>query len=92
MTEHRAAAVGQSVLLGALRFDEGRPSGELTINSCHGQAVQGVAPGFLVTARAEDGVIEAIERGSMYGLEWHPEMDATGPALYARFVELCRAG
>ncbi|MEN9581428.1 MAG: hypothetical protein RJA70_4437 [Pseudomonadota bacterium] len=62
-----------------------------TTNSCHGQAVADVAPGFTVTARAADGVIEAIERGRLYGIEWHPETDATGERLYGNFANLVRA-
>lgn len=48
----------------------------LAVNSRHHQAVKQVAPGFYVTARAPDGVIEAIEStNSQYalGLQFHPE-------------------
>lgn len=46
-------------------------------NSFHHQAIKDVAPGFKVTARAKDGVIEAIEKegnGIVIGVQWHPEM------------------
>lgn len=49
------------------------------INSFHHQAIKDVAEGFEVTARADDGVVECIERleGSfMCGVQWHPEMMA----------------
>lgn len=61
-------------------------------NSSHGQAVRDVAPGFTITARAEDGVTEAIEdptRG-LFGVEWHPESDATQAAVYGQFVAQLR--
>jgi putative glutamine amidotransferase len=48
-------------------------------NSFHHQAVKNVAPGFIVNARSEDGVIEGIERpGDVFtlGVQWHPEMMA----------------
>ena len=48
----------------------------LAVNSFHHQAVKEPAPGFRVTARATDGVIEAIESTeykSMLGVQWHPE-------------------
>lgn len=48
----------------------------LPVNSFHHQAVKEVAPGFKVTARSSDGVIEAIESTeykSMMGVQWHPE-------------------
>lgn len=50
-----------------------------SVNSFHHQAMKDVADGFWVTARADDGVVECIERqeGSfMCGVQWHPEMMA----------------
>ena len=47
------------------------------VNSFHHMAVHEVAPGFKVMARAEDGIIEAIEKedGSfVLGVQFHPEM------------------
>lgn len=49
------------------------------VNSFHHQSIKGLAEGFKVTARSDDGVIEGIERqdGSfMCGVQWHPEMMA----------------
>lgn len=43
-------------------------------NSYHGQCPGKVAPGFRVTARAEDGTIEAIEKDNIIGVQWHPEV------------------
>lgn len=51
-------------------------TGTLPVNSFHHQAVAEPAPGFRVSARAADGVIEAIESTeykSMLGVQWHPE-------------------
>lgn len=61
-------------------------------NSSHGQAVRDIAPGFAITARAEDGVTEAIEDASrgLYGVEWHPETDATCAAVYGEFLAQLR--
>ena len=42
-------------------------------NSYHMQCADEPAPGFRVTARAEDGTIEAIEKGNIIGVQWHPE-------------------
>lgn len=44
-------------------------------NSAHHQAVKDVAPGFRVTARAQDGVIEAMEDRTRHTLavQFHPE-------------------
>jgi len=46
------------------------------VNSRHHQAVKDLAPGFLVSATAPDGVIEAIENPAKrfcLGVQWHPE-------------------
>lgn len=50
--------------------------GGVKTNSFHHQAVKKVAPGFRVSARSEDGVIEGIEkptRSFVVGVQWHPE-------------------
>lgn len=49
---------------------------KLMVNSFHHQAVKDAAPGFRISARATDGVAEAIESTeykSMIGVQWHPE-------------------
>ena len=49
----------------------------ITVNSSHHQALDRVAPGLRVTARAPDGVIEGVEWTAddwwMLGVQWHPE-------------------
>jgi putative glutamine amidotransferase len=65
----------------------------LEVNSRHHQAVKNVAPGFVVTATAPDGVIEVIEDPKArfcLGVQWHPEnFFRTGEfrALFEGFVE-----
>ena len=49
---------------------------KVAVNTFHHQAVKDVAPGFKITARASDGVVEAIEKiGSdkVFGVQFHPE-------------------
>jgi putative glutamine amidotransferase len=58
-----------------------------SVSSSHRQAVATVAPGFAATAWAQDGVVEAIEQGSLVGVEWHPENDASADFVYGRWVE-----
>ena len=48
----------------------------LSVNSAHHQAAEAVGPGIVVSGRAPDGVIEAIEdprRTFCLGVQWHPE-------------------
>lgn len=59
------------------------------INSRHHQAIDELADGFNVAATASDGIIEAIEGHGHFGIQWHPESDATGAHVYRAFVEHC---
>ncbi|GBG97521.1 gamma-glutamyl-gamma-aminobutyrate hydrolase family protein [Lactococcus termiticola] len=52
-------------------------SKEVRVNSFHHQLIKTVPDDFRVSARAKDGVVEAIEaRGHRFlvGVQWHPEM------------------
>jgi putative glutamine amidotransferase len=60
------------------------------VSSSHRQGVADVAPGFVASAWAPDGLVEAIERPGLIGVEWHPESDESGSLVYSRFVALAR--
>lgn len=52
------------------------PDERVDVNSRHHQSVKDPAPGFIVSAVAPDGVIEAIEKPDArfcLGVQWHPE-------------------
>ncbi len=74
-------------------------TGEITVNSLHGQAIDRPAPGLVVEARAEDGTIEAVRAengpGFVLGIQWHPEWryaeDPASVALFRAFGDACRA-
>lgn len=69
----------------------------LSVRSGHHQAVGRVGDGLAVTARAGDGIVEAIEvvgRQWMMGVQWHPE-DPAAPArdldlLMSDFINVAR--
>jgi putative glutamine amidotransferase len=74
-----------------------------TVNTSHHQAVARAAQGMVVTARAPDNVIEAMEleneQGTsrtahwVTGVQWHPERlegDRLAEALFREFVEAAR--
>jgi putative glutamine amidotransferase len=65
----------------------------MAVNSFHQQSIESVGEGFVVSARAPDGLIEAIEStdGLQIGVQFHPEImgDRMDP-LFQFFVELCR--
>jgi putative glutamine amidotransferase len=66
---------------------------EVTVNSWHHQSVRRPGRGLRITARAPDGVIEAVEgtrgQGWVIGVQWHPERmpdDALARKLFQRLV------
>lgn len=67
------------------------------VNSFHHQAVKAVASGFVVTATAPDGVIEALEdphRPFVIAVQWHPERmvdrHADQRQLFAALIDAAR--
>ncbi|RQD73374.1 MAG: gamma-glutamyl-gamma-aminobutyrate hydrolase family protein [Candidatus Syntrophonatronum acetioxidans] len=71
--------------------------GNLRVNSFHHQGIAQVAPGFLVSGRAPDEVIEVLEYregGYALGVQWHPETmvkrDKKMGHLFADFVCACK--
>jgi gamma-glutamyl-gamma-aminobutyrate hydrolase PuuD len=86
-TYHTIAIEKKSALYGMF----GRTSAR--VNSSHHQSTKAVPPGFAVTAKAQDGIIEAIESGSgtfVMGVQFHPErlrvFDPRFDALFMRLV------
>lgn len=88
---HKAHIVPGSKLSGLL------PSSEVWVNSLHHQAVDQLGNGLAVSARAEDGTVEAIEltdHSFCVAVQWHPEhLSARRPdqqKIFDHFVSLCR--
>jgi putative glutamine amidotransferase len=66
----------------------------LLVNSRHHQAIKKAAPGFVVSATAPDGVIEAVERPDLpyvIGVQWHPENFYRTGEFRALFEGLAKA-
>ncbi len=69
----------------------------VTVNSLHHQAVRDLAPGLRASARAPDGLIEAVELSDhpfALAVQWHPEMLPDAPEmrrLFEALVEAARA-
>jgi putative glutamine amidotransferase len=77
-------------LLGRKRYE---------VNSYHHQAVKVAAPGFTVSARTADGIVEAIEGPDevfIVGVQFHPEKlleeKPELKAIFARFVQEAAKG
>lgn len=73
--------------------DADEPEGTLPVHVYHHQAIDRVADGLTVTARTDEGVIEAVEvDGARFGLavQWHPEENAADRRLFAGLVDAAR--
>ena len=71
---------------------------KLTVNSSHREAVGELSDQVVASARADDGVIEAIEVPSQtfaLGIQWHQERyvgcNHGGNRIFHAFVEACRS-
>lgn len=64
------------------------------VKSYHHQAIDELAPGLVVSARSDDGTIQAVELPSVpfgVAVQWHPEEDAEDDArLFAGLVEAAK--
>lgn len=64
----------------------------IEVNSYHHQAIDKLAPNFKISAKSEDGLIEAIESERIIAVQWHPERMCSIPAfqnLFNGFVSSC---
>jgi putative glutamine amidotransferase len=86
---HTVAIAGDSRLARILGGEQA------AVNSFHHQAVKELAPGFVATAAAPDGVIEGIEcpeHPFAVGVQWHPEgMWVRHPVMLELFTALVLA-
>ncbi len=73
-------------------------SGEVVVNSLHGQGIRKLAAGVTVEAVADDGLIEAftVDEAEAFALavQWHPEWQAKSnefsSAIFRAFGDACR--
>jgi putative glutamine amidotransferase len=65
---------------------------EANVNSSHHQSVLEPGQGLRITARAPDGVVEAVEwtgdSNWVVGVQWHPERMPEDPLALTLFREL----
>ncbi|MFB9644733.1 gamma-glutamyl-gamma-aminobutyrate hydrolase family protein [Microbacterium terregens] len=63
--------------------------GDLVVHSYHHQGVDRLGDGLVVTARTDDGLVQAVESteaGYVLGVQWHPEQDTEDRRLFAGLV------
>jgi len=84
--EHDIEVVDGTLLAGIAAQGRG------TVNTYHHQAIDTVAPGFCVSARAVDGVVEAIEwevsgqHPFLLMIQWHPERMPGAEQVFSRSI------
>ncbi|MFT4030750.1 MAG: gamma-glutamyl-gamma-aminobutyrate hydrolase family protein [Protaetiibacter sp.] len=69
--------------------------GAFDVHSYHHQGVDRVGEGLVVTARTDDGLVQAFESdgdGYVMGVQWHPEENAQDKSLFAGLVAQAAAG
>lgn len=61
------------------------------VSTYHHQAAENIGKGLSISARAEDGTVEAVEDMSrnLIGLQWHPEV-GDDLRVFTKFVALCQ--
>ncbi len=64
----------------------------LEVGSLHHQAIGRLGDGLVATARTPGGVVEAVEarHHDLLAVQWHPENEATGDALFVDVVDRAR--
>ena len=65
----------------------------LTVLSYHHQAIDRLADGLVVSARADDGIVQAVELSSpqfAVAVQWHPEESAEDRRLFDALVDAAR--
>jgi putative glutamine amidotransferase len=75
---------------GDSRLGEALGVGTIVVNSMHHQGIRHLGAGLVPTAIAPDGLIEGAElkgRGFAVGVQWHPEMFASGQPSVGRLFE-----
>jgi len=104
--QYNALAHSIEIVKGGLLASIWPESGQVQVNSLHGQGVDQLAPGLSVEAKAEDGLIEAfsVDNAKTFALavqwhpewQWHPEKDQVDDfpfyrAIFKAFGDACRA-
>ena len=66
-----------------------------SVNSYHHQAIDRPGSGLIISARAEDGTVEAIEseNSRVFAVQWHPErmLNGNGADIFRIFAGMFRA-
>jgi putative glutamine amidotransferase len=86
---HVRPEVGHPVYLAAGSVLGSLLGAESVVSSLHHQGVATLGVDWRATAWSADGLVEGAEWGDRtVGVQWHPELDASGPALFGWLMEI----
>ena len=78
---------------GGTRLAEHLGAGFVDVHSYHHQGVDRLGDGLAVSARTDDGLVQAFEttgEGYLVGVQWHPEQNADDKRLFEGLVAAAR--
>lgn len=66
---------------------------EINVWMSHGDIVEQVPEGFKITAKSQSRHISSMEKGNIYAVQFHPEVDNTnyGRKILDNFINICNA-
>lgn len=67
--------------------------GDFRVHSYHHQGIDRLGDGLTISARTDDGLVQAFEdssRGHLVGVQWHPEENAENRHLFENLVNEAR--
>lgn len=65
---------------------------EILVNSYHHQAIKDLGRNLLISAKSDDGIIEAIEGNNILAVQWHPERICdieNQNKIFSYFIDKC---
>ncbi len=83
---HNVNVKGNSLLYELVKQDKG------IINSSHHQSIDRLGEGLVISAKADDGIVEAIEweekdgKPFLLAVQWHPERDKDSESVFSKNI------
>ena len=92
-TENREYGATKVQLLKDTLLFNGINEKEINVWMSHGDIVEQVPEGFKIIARSQSSHISSMEKGNIYAVQFHPEVDNTtyGRKILDNFIGICNA-
>lgn len=86
MRTHNVNIISETLLYNCVQQSKGE------VNSSHHQSVDRLGEGLIISAKADDGIVEAIEyaekvnKSFLMGIQWHPERFSDFDNIYSKNI------